>query len=281
MIMKFLFLGGSGALLSLLLYGFCVEPYRVEVTEVVIRDAELSRVLQGKVVLHLSDLHIRSVGNRERRVLRIIEEMSPDFVFLTGDYVKWNGEYDAALEFLSKLRAETGVWGVLGDADFANSRKSCLFCHEPGSAKPTRKHSVRFLMDSFETVETPGGRLRIAGLDFGSEEPLAFLREALDHSQEATIVLAHSPLVFDRFRKEDDVFVLAGDTHGGQIPLPSRLWALLDCEKCVRYERGLFVDGRKKMYVTRGVGTSNLPLRIGRRPEIVRYRFEGPGDATP
>ena len=67
--------------------------------------------------------------------------------------------------------------------------------------------------------------------------------------------------------------MLAGDTHGGQLPLPAWFWRLVGYEKNARYSQGMFRDGRKRMYVTRGIGTSHLPLRLFRRPEVVVLHF--------
>jgi uncharacterized protein len=92
--------------------------------------------------------------------------------------------------------------------------------------------------------------------------------------KEPVIILSHSPLVFDLINDNQNVLILAGDTHGGQIPLPSWLWRLLGYEKNAKYEQGWFQGGQKKMYVTRGVGTSHFPIRFFRRPEITVFHFQ-------
>jgi predicted MPP superfamily phosphohydrolase len=79
--------------------------------------------------------------------------------------------------------------------------------------------------------------------------------------------------MFDYLEADQDVIMLAGDTHGGQFPLPPWLWNLLGYEKNAKYNHGWFKDGKKRMYVTRGIGTSHWPIRILRRPEIVVIHF--------
>ena len=108
---------------GLVLYGIFIEPYQVEIHHVRIENARWAKVLEGKIVLHLSDLHIDKLGKREQKVLEILEEMQPDFVFLTGDYTRWNGDNEAALAFLSGLKAKVGVWAVMGDYDYSRSIK--------------------------------------------------------------------------------------------------------------------------------------------------------------
>jgi len=263
-----------GVALLILAYGFGIEPCQLEVRHLEIKGAEFKKVLEGKIAVHLSDLHIDKIGGREQKVLKLIDELKPDLIFLTGDYVKWDGDYEPALNFLAKLKAKIGVWAVIGDYDYSVSRKSCLFCHIPGTGKPTKRHNVHFLRNSVEQVNLPNGQLLIAGLDEGFEE--TFLNgETLQSSIKNApgIMLSHNPLSFDQLDKDQHVIVLAGDTHGGQIPLPSWVWGLLGYEKNARYNQGYFQDGKKKMYVSRGIGTSHLPIRILRRPEIVVFHF--------
>ena len=271
---RFLLLGLLAIILGLGIYGVLIEPYGVEVRDVWIQDDAFKKVLKGLTVIHISDLHIDKIGKREQTVLKIVEETKPDFLFLTGDYVSWNGDYEPALTFLSSLEAKLGVWAVMGDYDYSCSRKSCLFCHEKGTGNPTHRHSVHFLRNSVEQLRFPEGYLSIAAVDEETNRPF-FPEAKLPHScgNNPTLILAHNPLIFDRLKDDRAVLVLAGDTHGGQIALPSWLWRILGYEKCAKYSQGLFRKGSKKMFVTRGVGTSHFPIRILRRPEVVVLHF--------
>lgn len=214
--------------LGLGLYGILIEPYQVEIHHLWIENSPLGKILEGKTAVHLSDLHIGKIGRREQKVLKIVEDLEPDFVFLTGDYVEWRGDYEVALTFLAGLQAKIGTWAVMGDYDYSQSRKSCLFCHEAGSGKPTPRHEVRFLKNSFEQVNLPDGAFWIGGLDRDAELPFSSDRISLPEKvKEPAIILSHSPLAFDLLDEDQDVLILAGDTHGGQIPLPSWVWGIL------------------------------------------------------
>jgi predicted MPP superfamily phosphohydrolase len=254
-----------GLILCLATYGFFIEPYNIEVKDLNLNDLELGKAIKGKTALYISDLHIGKIGKREKKVLDIIREVQPDFIFLTGDYVEWQGDYDPALAFLSKLEARTGIWAVMGDYDYSSSRKSCLFCHERNSGNLTGQHQVRFLRNSYDRVSLPEGDLLIGGLDNEDEGYL----EIGDHM----IILSHDPLRFKEINRDADVLVLSGDTHGGQIPVPAWLWKVLGYEKNTRFNQGFFQDGKKRMYVTRGVGTSHVRFRLFSRPEVVVLHF--------
>lgn len=266
--------GMVAIILGLGVYGFLVEPNWIEVTHLWIRNPELSKALDGKVAVHLSDLHIGDIGKREEKALRFIKELKPDFVFLTGDYVKWKGDYEVALTFLSKLEAKIGVWAVMGDYDYSNSRKSCLFCHEPGTSNPAKGHKVGFLRNNLEKVEIQGMAFWIGGIDGQGDRDTAIKETVKEWSnKKPAIILSHDPFNFDLFDRDQGVLVLSGDTHGGQIPVPSWMWRLLGYDKNAHYPQGLFEEGKKRMYVSRGVGTSHVPFRLFRRPEIVVLHF--------
>ena len=257
------------------LYGFLIEPYEVEVRHLWIQCSVFADVLEGRVGIHISDLHISEIGRREKKVLELVKAINPDIIFLSGDYIKWGGNLVGALNFLSKLKARKGVWAVMGDYDYGDSRKSCRFCHEENTGRPTRLHGVRFLRNSLEPVNFTGGKLYIAGIDGESDLPFNFegYPVSFGHEDVPAIVLSHSPLIFERLDNERAVLVLSGDTHGGQVPLPSWLWGILGYEKNARYNQGIFQEGRKMMYVSRGIGTSHIPFRFLRRPELVVLHF--------
>lgn len=260
-------------LFMLLIYSTWIEPYQVDVHHLQIKGTGINKVLKDTIAVHLSDLHINKIGKREKKILKILDDLKPDLIFLTGDYVGWGGDYEPALTFLSNLKAKVGVWAVMGDYDYSSSRKSCLFCHEQGSGKFTGRHKVRFLRNEIEQVSFPDGYVWFGGIDSGAklnyifDEKMCFVEE---HTP--SIILSHSPLIFDLVL-DQDMLILAGDTHGGQIPFPSWLWSILGYEKSALYNQGLFQEGQKRMYVSRGIGTSHLPIRFLRPPELVVLHF--------
>jgi predicted MPP superfamily phosphohydrolase len=274
---RFVCRGVSGIvpiILVFIIYGVWIEPNQLEVHHVRIQDDYLGKVLGQKVVVQISDLHIGTSGRRERRLLKVLDELKPDIIFLTGDYVQWNGDYGPALDFLSRLQAKTGIWAVMGDYDYSNSRKSCLFCHMEGRWKPDPKRKIRFLRNDIERVSLDNGSFLLGGVDIEAETEAAGVPQLFLPGERApAILLSHEPLFFDRIRSDRHILMLAGDTHGGQVPLPSWLWKILGYKKNALYSQGLFERGRKKMFVSRGIGTSHIPFRLFRRPEIAVLHF--------
>ncbi len=259
-------------LLMIIVYGVWIEPNHIEIRQVTIHDEYFAKLLEKKTVVQMTDLHIGRIGRREKKVLESLDAINPDIIFLTGDYVQWNGEYEPALSFFTRLHAKIGVWAVMGDYDYSDSRKSCVFCHDEGTGRLTRKHKVRFLKDSMDAVYLPGGMLRIGGFDGEGGEIVSRDKE-FKAPDTPCIILSHSPLNFELIKANQHLLMLAGDTHGGQAPLPSWLFKVLGYRKNALYNQGLFEKDRKKMFVSRGIGTSHIPFRLFRSPEIVVFHF--------
>jgi uncharacterized protein len=256
------------------LYSACIEPNEVEINHIYIRDAALERIFGNKVVVQLSDLHIRNIGSREQKVLGILKNLDPDIIFLTGDYVPWKGDYAPAMEFISQLHAKTGIWAIMGDYDYSNSRQSCLFCHEKESGKPASTHRVRFLRNNSELLRLPEGEVRLAGVDGEDSDSNDAKTTFSGIGYEAPIILlCHNPLIFDHLPQGYNILMLSGDTHGGQIPLPSWAFRIVGYDKNALYNQGLFEKGSNKMYVSRGIGWSHLPVRLFRKPEVLVLHF--------
>jgi len=257
-----------------LCYGFFIEPNTIQVSHIWIEGSALNTVLKGKTALHISDLHISADGYREKKLQQLIAQIKPDLIFLTGDYVPWEGCYEPALQVLPRLKAPLGVWAVMGDYDYSRPRMSCLFCHEPSSGKPAKAHTVRFLRNNRDRVELPAGAFSVIGIDLTVDRTLLSeknMSTLIGH--EPAILLHHNPGIFDYVPISHDVLILAGDTHGGQIPLPSYIWKLFGYANCYKYMQGFFKKGLKKMFVSRGIGTSHFKFRFLRPPELVVIHF--------
>ncbi len=263
-----------GFLVVLFVYGCFIEPNGIKIREIRIQSDFFNNPLEDKIIVHLSDLHLSGFGKNEIKILSMIDQIDPDLIFLTGDYIKWKGDNKPALTFLSRLKAKHGVFAVMGDYDYSDSKNSCLFCHKKGSKNPTKQHSVIMLRNSLHEINIKGKKIKIAGIDEGYEDLDDFKGiDTLADKNSLLLVLSHSPLAFGQFSPRNKIFMFAGDTHGGQVKLPRWLFKLLGYEKNVKYNYGLYSQGEKTMYVTRGTGTSHLQFRLFCPPEIAVFRF--------
>ncbi len=80
------------------------------------------------------------------------------------------------------------------------------------------------------------------------------------------ISIFHSPELINSIKSRTNL-AFAGHSHGGQIsiPLVGSLWLP---NGTGNYDQGRFEKGTSKMYVSRGIGTSILPIRVNCSPEL-------------
>jgi len=264
---------------AIAIYGTMIEPSRLVVRERTVESPALARFFGDAVVVHVSDLHTRGIGRRESRLLAALDELDPDYIFLTGDFTHANRSREPALDLLRRFPRRAEVWGVLGNVDYDGSRESCLLCHVGGAGGPLRgKDPVRLLRNEEAFLERDGRRLRLVGLDEARArsrggDPERFFGARSDSLP--TLVLAHTPWLVENAARSGASLFLAGDTHGGQVAAPTFLMQRLMPEKDWRYRRGWFRVGALPLHVDSGVGWSLFPLRIGIPPQITVLRFTG------
>ncbi|MBN1825235.1 MAG: metallophosphoesterase [Candidatus Eisenbacteria bacterium] len=262
---------------AILIYGTLIEPARLVVREVRVPSPPLARFFGGATVVHVSDLHTRGIGRRERLLLEALEKIDPDYVFVTGDYVHANRSREPALELLRRFPGRAEVWGVLGNVDYDGSRESCLLCHVGGPGGPLRgREPIRMLRNEAIDLERDGRRLRLIGLDemdtrAQGGDPDRLLSAPADSIP--VVILAHTPWMLERAADSGADLFLAGDTHGGQIAAPKALLERFLSDKDWRYRRGRFRVGGLWLHVDSGVGWSIFPVRFGMPPEITVLRF--------
>lgn len=95
-----------------LLFLFAAKAYydtnSIEIKHYQINHSSLGKVLAGLKVAHLSDLHIKSIGLKENKVLEILKGEKPDLVFITGDSISFEGPYEPAISFFINSRLPSG-----------------------------------------------------------------------------------------------------------------------------------------------------------------------------
>jgi hypothetical protein len=257
---------GAGAAL----YARFIEPHWVEVVRRPLPISGLPRALEGRRLVHLSDLHLGHRVGAEYLVacLRRTRDLEPDILALTGDFITYRGprEVEDLARLLADLpRGRLATVAVLGNHDYGS-----------GWAMPEVAAEVtRALSDAGVTVlcnaATDVGGLTVAGLgdlwagEFHPERVLAGVGPG------PAIVLCHNPDAADRpgwggYRG----WILAGHTHGGQCRMPLLGPPILPVRN-KRYAAGEvdLGDGRR-LYVNRGLGHL-LPVRFLVRPEMTLF----------
>jgi len=249
---RFILIILTAAVLGALAWGLFVEPYRIEVTHTYI-EGQVARPLK---IAHLTDLHTAGIGRREKRLLELLDEEQPDVIIITGDTLTSGFHYDRIKPLLSRLHAPLGVWLVRGNWEnyevFRGERAFYAQLH------------VHFLLNEAGPIRPD---VWLAGLDdptFGTPNLDEALREVPKNAY--TILAFHSPGFFDEAAGRAPL-MLAGHTHGGQVRFPGIPVFWLP-HGSGHYLEGWYEDNGSRMYVSRGIGTSALPIRFLCRPEL-------------
>ena len=240
--------------------------HRVELSEHLIPVPGLPPAMAGMTIAHVSDLHFYEpdIHAAAQNALEVIGRARPDLVILTGDQWESRGGHAGLLAWLGQLPPGSRTLACLGNHDYAAgvSARAAERVHERGGCE--------LLVNRSSTLHLRGADLQIVGLDdlrHGRQDPGAVAR-GLD-PELPQLWLLHEPGhvdVYDWPESARPALLLSGHTHGGQIRFPGV--APLTPRGSGRYVSGTYRTRRGPLYVSRGVGTSGVRLRVHCPPEV-------------
>ncbi|MFW6180277.1 MAG: metallophosphoesterase [Spirochaetota bacterium] len=219
-------------------------------------------------VVAASDLHAPSRRVSIPSLVREVNRWSPDLFVLLGDIVTRRNRGPLVREF-GPVRAPAGKLAVLGNWEYHRRLDPAMLKAE------YRRAGVTLLVN--ETFRADG--LPVAGLDDLLEgDPDFTLAGRAARGEHTVLVLSHCPAAFDLLPENiPPVLVLSGHTHGGQLAPFGR--PLFTPRGSGPYVSGWYENRKGSLYVTRGVGTTLIPLRIGAPAELLVLDLVGGGTA--
>lgn len=257
--------------------GALFEPYRFSIERVDVILERLPAAFNDLTIAQLSDFHCDSQLS-EYVISAAVErtnELMPDLVVLTGDYVSSPpvGSWARAASFsepcarlLSGLRAPLGVVAVLGNHDYIGAmvvRRSLERC------------GITVLVNERVAFQREGAQLWVCGLDdvMNGQPDLPHTLAGIP-TDEATIMVVHEPDYADLVRSFPVDLQISAHSHGGQVNFPL-LGPLYLPRLARKYPWGLRVLGSLTLYTNRGIGTVTLPIRFNCPPEITLLKLRG------
>ena len=233
--------------------------------------------LDGFTIALLSDFHYDSYFSVHpiRRAVEMVNELRPDLIALTGDFVSvpWFGDRakGAALaepcaQLLGKLQAPHGVWAVLGNHD--------AFTEPDRITDVIQAVGIPVLSNRSVPIEKDGTRFWLGGIDdvLGGTPDLPSTLHSVP-SDEAVVLMAHEPDYADFVASYAVDLQLSGHTHGGQVKIPF-LRPLYLPELAKKYVQGLFQVRGLALYTNAGIGTVQLPVRWNCPPEVTLLQLK-------
>lgn len=266
-----------------IVYAVSKAVYKFKVYRVEIHHNALPKNFENLKIVHISDLHLGSFGNRYRvldRAITLINDLDADLIFFTGDLVNnFAWELEGWDTVLKRLSAKKGKYAVLGNHDYGD--------YSEWDNSEDKVKNFETIKNFFETIDFKlllnesviitenNQELALLGVENWGLPPFrqdGDLEKALREVKDIPfkILLSHDPSHWDEEVLDDTdiALTLSGHTHGMQagVKIMGKQWSPIK----YKYKRwaGLYQVENQYLYVTRGLGWMGFPGRLGMRPEI-------------
>lgn len=256
--------------------GLCVAPAaattfgiitrnRFELSEVEIPIPDLPRDLDGLRIVQITDIHLSPFLSEQEfaRAVDMANETKAGLALVTGDLISRRGDpRDACLRQLARLRAQAGVLGCLGNHEIY--AECCDYVEAQG-----RRIGVDFLRNRARRLQFGNAAVNFAGVDY-QRFGRPYLRGAgrLIAPGAVNILLSHNPDVFPIAAEQGYDLTIAGHTHGGQVDFEILHQHMDVARVYTPFVAGLYTRGNSSVYVSNGLGTIGVPVRIGAPAEV-------------
>jgi uncharacterized protein len=272
---------GTGA------YACVIEPgFRLDITSYNLTPPHWKLGLQVKAAL-IADIHAcepQMSAARIRHIAEVSNSLNPDIVFLLGDFNAGHRFVTGAVypaqwaEALSVLQAPLGTYAILGNHDWWHGALLHTQGDDGESVRRALRHAGFMVLENEAVSIVKDNRsFWVAGLGDqlahqigphsfeGYDDLDGTLAQAGDDAP--ILLLAHEPSIFRRVPERVSL-TLCGHTHGGQVNLPFLTERYTEAEFDMKKVYGHIIEGGRHMIISAGLGTSTVPVRLFRPPEI-------------
>jgi uncharacterized protein len=247
-----------------------VRRNRFGVSEVQVPIRGLPKDLDGLRIVQITDIHLSPfLSEREFAVaIDMANETRAKIALVTGDLITRPGDpLDACLRQLARLRAEAGVLGCLGNHETYARVEN--YVTEQG-----RRIGIEFLRHQAKQLRFGNATLNFAGVDYQRMHS-HYLKgtEQLIVPGAVNVMLSHNPDVFPVAAAQGYHLTIAGHTHGGQVDVEILHQHINVARYFTPFVQGLYRRENSSVYVSNGLGTIGVPVRLGAPPEISVIRL--------
>jgi predicted MPP superfamily phosphohydrolase len=246
---------GSAVVLSFIVIMSFIAIINGRRLKINLRDIEIKGLKKEVKIVHLSDLHIGAVHQKDylERVVKKTNSLNPDVVVLTGDLV--DGSSIVNNKILSPInKIKSPVYFVVGNHEIYDGLDRVIPIF-----KRTKMKILRDTKSNFQNIN-------FIGIDYSdSKKEISQKLDKIEIDKHRTnILLYHAPMFrLKELEKKGIALHLAGHTHDGQI-FPFSLFVKL----LYPYTKGLYKSSNSAVFVSPGTGTWGPPMRLGSFNEI-------------
>lgn len=252
-------------------YGFMKEPSDLKITTIY---HKFPKVALPFNFFHISDIHLEQLGVREEKLVRIVENLKPDFILYTGDFlnlsnIRDNKAISNIISILNQIQEISPIYYVSGSSavDIEDTIKII-----EKNLNPTRLNNSNILLNH------GGNDINIIGITC-THKPHLDIKQLPPLIQEGyiNILLYHSPDLVYELNAEDQIdLMLSGHTHGGQVRLPIIGAFFTGSLYGRKLQKGLYQIHDTLLYISRGIGLEGLGaprVRFLCSPEIIEWKI--------
>ncbi len=225
---------------------------------------DVPEAFEGFRIAFISDLHYKSLFKEQglNSLVNLLIAQKADVLLMGGDYQEGCEYVEPLFAALSRVKTPMGTYGVMGNNDYER-------CHDD-IVRTMEHYGMRVLEHKVDTLRKDGQQILIAGV----RNPFDLARNGVSPSlalspKDFVILLVHTPDYIEDVSIANTDLALAGHTHGGQVRIFG-VAPILPSHYGNRFVTGLAYNSAKiPLIVTNGIGTSQVPIRIGAPAEIV------------
>lgn len=225
---------------------------------------DVPEAFEGFRIAFISDLHYKSLFKEQglNSLVNLLIAQKADVLLMGGDYQEGCEYVEPLFAALSRVKTPMGTYGVMGNNDYER-------CHDD-IVRTMEYYGMRVLEHKVDTLRKDGQQILIAGV----RNPFDLARNGVSPSlalspKDFVILLVHTPDYIEDVSIANTDLALAGHTHGGQVRIFG-VAPILPSHYGNRFVTGLAYNSAKiPLIVTNGIGTSQMPIRIGAPAEIV------------
>lgn len=249
-----------------------------EVSNIKIKDNEIPIEFDSSKILHISDLHNKEYGEKNEILIKKINEIAPDYIFLTGDMVSSKDvEFSSFYNLAYELGKNYNCYYILGnhEMDLTNKNRAEIY-------ETLRNYNITVLDNEHIKLIKNYEEINLYGMwynpkyyieeDFKLEYMEKIVGNALDGFN---ILLTHNPDDFEIYADWGADLVFSGHVHGGMIRLPF-IGGLISPNRTFfpKYDSGIYELNDSHLVVSRGLSRGATGIRLFNQPELVVVTLE-------
>ena len=231
-------------------------------------------------ILQISDLHLRELTDRHKQLADQVNGLHPDLLLFTGDTIESEKGLRHLYNLLKLFDPDVQKAAVMGNWERQ------FEIHPDKLQHVYETNNGTLLINRSKVYTVNGKRFMVTGVDDMIKGRADFAAAVKGiGSEEHHFVLSHCPDYRDHIEREINRinmtrpadqklnidYVFSGHSHGGQVNIMG--FTPMLPPGVGRYVRGWFRDKSPMLYVSKGIGTSVLPVRFGARAEIALFHY--------